>query len=152
MVVGDQLTCKVIRGCKLWRMSEPEIKDRLVWVEIPGRCACTSQFLHIIVCVLVHILNTRVYLLLTGDFHFMWECLKVLFLIFWGTHSLPGSLCNMREIISRNLVDKEAKVFSIADEFILHVFQAHFQAAICSFFDIASTSPLFLTSFELSLC
>ena len=111
-----------------------------MWVEIPGRCACTSQFLHIIVCVLVHILNTRVYLLLTGDFHFMWECLKVLFLIFWGTPSLPGSLCNMREIISRNLVDKEAKVFSIADEFILHVFQAHFQAAICSFFDIASTS------------
>ena len=78
--------------------------------------------------------------ILTGDFHFMWECLKVLFLIFWGTPSLPGSLCNMREIISRNLVDKEAKVFSIADEFILHVFRAHFQAAICSIFGITSIS------------
>ena len=76
----------------------------------------------------------------TGDFHFMWECLKVLFKIFWGTPSLPGSLCNMREIINRTLVDKEAKVFSTGDEFILNAFVAHFQAAICTILDVSSTS------------
>ena len=39
IVVGDQLTCKVIRGCKLWRWRQGEIehKDRLSWAnEVPG--------------------------------------------------------------------------------------------------------------------
>ena len=37
IVVGDQLTCKVIRGCKLWRQGEIEHKDRLSWAnEVPG--------------------------------------------------------------------------------------------------------------------
>ena len=57
-----------------------------------------------------------------------------------GYPSLPGSLCNMREIISHKLVDKNVKVFSTADEFIFCVFQAHFQATICSILGIASTS------------
>ena len=38
VVVGDQLTCKVIRGCKEWRQSESDIKERLAWVnETPGK-------------------------------------------------------------------------------------------------------------------
>jgi hypothetical protein len=37
IVVGDQLTCKNIRGCKLWRMTENHPKDRLSWsCETPG--------------------------------------------------------------------------------------------------------------------
>lgn len=35
--MGDQLTCKNIRGCKLWRATEPHSKDRLTWArETPG--------------------------------------------------------------------------------------------------------------------
>ena len=104
MIVGDQLTCKVIRGCKLWRMSEPEVKDRLVWAnETPGGYIVQNNGMHV-AYMYMHVCTY----ILIGDFHFMWECLKVLLLIFWGTPSLPGSLCNMREIICRNLVDKEA--------------------------------------------
>lgn len=37
IVIGDQLTCKVIRGCKVWRQIELDAKDRLNWAyEIPG--------------------------------------------------------------------------------------------------------------------
>ena len=33
----DQLTCKVIRGCKVWRSPEPDPVDKLIWAnEIPG--------------------------------------------------------------------------------------------------------------------
>ena len=76
----------------------------------------------------------------TGDFHFMWECLRVIFLMFWGIPSQPGSLCNMREIIRRLQVDKTAKVFNTADEFMIHAFKAHLQAHVCHFFGIKSSS------------
>ena len=37
-MVGDQLTCKVIRGSKSWRSPEPDPKDKLVWAnEVPGK-------------------------------------------------------------------------------------------------------------------
>jgi hypothetical protein len=36
-VIGDQLTCKNIRGCKLWRQPEIDPIERLTWAnEIPG--------------------------------------------------------------------------------------------------------------------
>lgn len=36
-LVGDQMTCKVIRSCKLWRQTEVDPKDRLTWAhEVPG--------------------------------------------------------------------------------------------------------------------
>ena len=70
----------------------------------------------------------------------MWECLKVIFLIFWGIPSQPGSLCNMREVIRRLQVNKTAKVFNTADEFVLHTFKAHVQAHICHLLGLKSTS------------
>ena len=73
-----------------------------------------------------------------GDFHFLWECQRVILLIFWGKSSQIGSLCNLRDIIHRVRVDKQGKTFSVGDEFILHVFQARLIAAICSFFSISS--------------
>jgi hypothetical protein len=75
-----------------------------------------------------------------GDFHFMWECLKVIFLIFWGIPSQPGSLCNTREVIRRLQVDKTAKVFNPADEFVLHAFMAHLQAHICHLLGLKTPS------------
>ena len=35
--IGDQLTCKVIRGAKRWRESDISSKDHLEWaLEVPG--------------------------------------------------------------------------------------------------------------------
>ncbi len=66
-----------------------------------------------------------------GDFHFLWECLKVIFQVYWGKPSELGTLSNLREIVDRKQVDKKAKVFSTCDEFLLHAFKSHMVAAIC---------------------
>lgn len=74
-----------------------------------------------------------------GDFHFLWECQRVIMSTFWGKASQAGSLCNLRNIIHRVRVDKHGKTFSVGDEFILHAFQARLVAAICNFFGISSS-------------
>ena len=75
-----------------------------------------------------------------GDFHFLWECLRIVFTIFWGSPSVTGSLCNVRELISRKLVTKAVKVFNVGDEFLVHTFRAHLKSRICSVLGIASAS------------
>lgn len=77
-------------------------------------------------------------IIIPGDFHFLWECLRVVFTIFWGNPSDTGSLCNMRENINRKLVTKTVKVFNTGDEFLVHAFKAHFIARICSILGISS--------------
>ena len=38
VIVGDQLTCKTIRGSKRWRLAEIDPKERLTWAhEVPGK-------------------------------------------------------------------------------------------------------------------
>lgn len=38
VVIGDQLTCKNMRGVKLWRLPEINPVHRLQWVnEVPGK-------------------------------------------------------------------------------------------------------------------
>ena len=66
---------------------------------------------------------------ITCDFHFLCECLKVIFEIFWGSPSQQGSLQFER---NRNHVDKAAKVFSVADEFLVHVFKAYLSVSVCT--------------------
>lgn len=61
-------------------------------------------------------------------------------MMFWGTPSQPGSLCNVREYISRKQVDKEAKVFSVADEFLIHMIKSHLLARVCYLLKITSPS------------
>ena len=132
-MIGDQLTCKNIRGCKLWRQPEIDPTERLTWTnEIPG--------VHFLENVCTHMCNYHWYMYYThiGDFHFLWECLRVVFSIFWGNPSLQGSLCNMREVINRKQVDKKVKVFSVGDEFLLHAFKAHLTARVCTLFNINS--------------
>lgn len=75
-----------------------------------------------------------------GDFHFLWECLRVIFLTFWGTPAEHGSLCNVREQIRRNQVDKDVKVFSVGDEFVIHSFKAHLTARVYTTLGLHSTS------------
>ena len=75
-----------------------------------------------------------------GDFHFLWECLKVLFLMYWEPHGNHGSLSSMRDIINRKQVDRGVKVFSVGDEFLMHTFKAHLAARICTHLNINSTS------------
>ena len=67
----------------------------------------------------------------TGDFHILWECLRVIYMSYWGRASQPGSLCNLREVVRRVQVNKAVKVFSTGDEFLLHCFQSHLLASIC---------------------
>lgn len=76
----------------------------------------------------------------TGDFHFLWECLHVIYTIFWGTPSQAGSLSNLREMVCRTQVEKSVKVFSVGDEFLLHAFQAHLSARICHLLGIKNTT------------
>ena len=66
--------------------------------------------------------------------------LKLSFLIFWGTPDQQGSLYSMREQIRRNTVDKNVKVFSTGDEFVIHMFKAHLAARVCSKLALRSTS------------
>ena len=62
---------------------------------------------------------------------------------FWGSTTTPGSICNLREKVDRNKLDKHASKFSIADEFVLHALEAHLLAHVCSFFGISSsTDPI----------
>jgi len=70
----------------------------------------------------------------------LWECLKVIFLTFWGTPAQHGSLSNMRELVRRLQVDKNVKVFNVGDEFIMHAFKAHLAASICSLLKLKSMS------------
>lgn len=84
------------------------------------------------------------YIKTIGDFHFLWECLRVLFAMFWGSPAQPGSLCNLREIIRRNQVDKAVKVFNVADEFLMHTFKAHLLTSVTSTLsvsDVAQSIP-----------
>ena len=67
----------------------------------------------------------------TGDFHFLWECLRVIYMSYWGRPNHIGSLCNLQEVVRQVQVDKGVKVFSTGDEFLVHCFQSHLLANIC---------------------
>lgn len=73
-----------------------------------------------------------------GDFHFLWECQRVLLEAFWGDVKIVGSLSNLRQYINRLSVDLKGKVFNTGDEFLVHCFHAHLTAAICQKFGIKS--------------
>ena len=64
----------------------------------------------------------------------------MLFVMFWGTPAQPGSLCNLREVIRRTQVDKTAKVFSTADEFMVHTFRAHLLASVTTSIGVSDVS------------
>ena len=46
----------------------------------------------------------------------------------------------MREQIRCNQVDKNVKVFSVGDEFVIHTFKAHLTARVCTTLGLQSTS------------
>ena len=108
--------------------SEVEPKQRLQWAhENPGETTCT----------ITPYCNDK-QVAIPGEFHFLWECLRVTYTIFWGTPSETGSLCNARELVCRKLVTKAVKVFNVGDEFLLHAFRAHLRASVCSILGISS--------------
>ena len=108
-VVGDQLTCKNIRGAKRRRVGEVCQADTLQWAkENPG------------------------------DFHFMWQCLRVLCQLYWGAENIPGSLAHLRATVGRKNMIKGAKSFKEADEFLHHALEAHLTEALCKHLNINS--------------
>lgn len=121
-VTGDQATCVTIRGARRRRVAEFNQVDRLSWAkESPG------------------------------DFHFLWECLKVIFLLFWDTPDNPSSLSHLHSIVNRSSVTPDAKRFQQADEFLEHALQAHLSAAALDFFNVSDvSSPLLSTHQDIS--
>ena len=75
-----------------------------------------------------HHASTYMYQYMLGDFHFMWECVRIILSWYWGNASTPGSLYHLREIVRHHKVDQKGKVFSIADEFIHNCFHSHLLA------------------------
>ena len=86
------------------------------------------------------ILDVIILSCIVGDFHFLWECLKVGFAMLWGTPTTPGSLSCLREKIGRVQVDKSGKVFNVGDEFLVHCFKAHLIASVCTLLNLSSPS------------
>ena len=108
-VVGDQATCTTIRGAKRRRIDDCNCLQRLEWVnESPG------------------------------DFHFLWECLRVIFLSHWGSVDDKGSLCQMKHLLNRSQVDKDAKRFQQCDEFLQDVLDATLVCALTRFMGLSS--------------
>ena len=68
-----------------------------------------------------------------GDFHFLWECLRVIFLLFWGHAHEAGSLAHLKSVINRKNVEKEAKHFQASDEFLHHALDSYLIASLTSF-------------------
>ena len=64
------------------------------------------------------------------------------FSMFWGSPAQISSLCNMREVIRRLQVDKGVKIFNIGDEFLLHVFKAHFKVSISPFLNVKTSAGM----------
>ena len=90
-VVGDQASCVTIRGAKIRRIDDITPLEKLVWAkENPG------------------------------DFHFLWKCLRVIFIRFWGNATEIGSLSSLKLFLNRKEDDKDAKQFQPSDEFQHH--------------------------------
>ena len=70
--------------------------------------------------------------------HFLWECQKVILQSFWGGPTISGSISNLRQVVERFGVDQKGKIFSVGDEFVIHVFHSHFAASICEELNIES--------------
>ena len=75
-----------------------------------------------------------------GDFHFLWECLKVIFQIFWGSPSQKGSLQSERDHTACS--GQQSSKSIVADEFMVHVFKAHLSASVCTLLKLPSTSEV----------
>ena len=59
---------------------------------------------------------------------------------YFGVHQFKFGHCNMREHLRRLRVNKAVKVFNTCDEFLIHMFKAHFAASICTHLNIEDTT------------
>ncbi len=138
MIVGDQLTCKHIQSSKRWRQPEVHAVDRLAWgKEVSGTVTVYMQSIYVMH---IHSIMFNLCPLVSGDFHILWECLKVIFTMLWGIPAQPGSLYTLHEIIWCTQVDKSVKVFNVRDEFLVHTVKAHLTASILTALNLSKTS------------
>ncbi|XP_035665572.1 uncharacterized protein LOC118408824 [Branchiostoma floridae] len=108
-VVGDQASCKNVRGARDWRQGEEDPVERLDWAkESPG------------------------------DFHFIWEALRTAAIPTWGLQTEVGSLSHLRVVIGRLRADKACKNFALSDEFFCHVTTGHLVAALTSYLGLSA--------------
>ena len=99
-------------------------------------------------CILWSILRNPAYLIeyaiTTQNFNFLWECLRIIYMGYWGRPNQPGSLCSPWEAVRQVQVDKGVKVFSNGDGFLLHCFQSHLLANICKQLGVENPSNTIL--------
>ena len=77
VIVGDQKTCSNIRDAKQRRICDYDAFERLEWVNE-----------------------------VPEDF-FMWECLRVIFLLFWKRTDRIGSLSHIKNLLNRGNVSAD---------------------------------------------
>lgn len=74
----------------------PEINpvSQMKWAhEVPGMCVLAkkgSEVITMIIYIIMHV----------GDFHFLWECRRVILDAFWGDVRAVGSLSNLRQHVN----------------------------------------------------
>ncbi|XP_066270851.1 uncharacterized protein [Branchiostoma lanceolatum] len=110
-VIGDQATCKNIRGARRLREDDVDRLERLVWAkECPG------------------------------DFHFLWETARCIALAYWSSPKNVGSLAHLNDVVNRRSVDSLGKKFNPLDEFLHHACEAHLEAALLQHLEMGSPS------------
>ncbi|XP_066272161.1 uncharacterized protein [Branchiostoma lanceolatum] len=110
-IVGDQATCKNIRGARRFRQNDINPLEQLTW---PKECP--------------------------GDFHFLWEDAKCVVMTYWSSPRNAGSLGHLRDLVDRRNVDSLGKNFNATDEFLHHACKAHLTAALLQHLGMQSVS------------
>ncbi|XP_019615400.1 PREDICTED: uncharacterized protein LOC109463125 [Branchiostoma belcheri] len=112
-VIGDQATCKNIRGARRYRQDDVDDLEKLTWAkECPG------------------------------DFHFLWETGRCLFLAYWSSPKNIGSLAHLKDAVDRRTVDSLGKKFNQMDEFLHHACEGHLVAALLQHLEMDSPSEV----------
>ncbi|XP_035681998.1 uncharacterized protein LOC118419629 [Branchiostoma floridae] len=100
-IIGDQATCKNIRGARRLREDDVNRLEKLEWAkECPG------------------------------DFHFVWEGGRCTCITFFSSPKNVGSLAHLKDVVDRRTVDSQGKKFNPMDEFLHHACEAHLIAAL----------------------
>ncbi|XP_078677638.1 uncharacterized protein LOC144914079 [Branchiostoma floridae x Branchiostoma belcheri] len=83
LVIGDQATCKNIRGAKRLRQDDAGPLEKLGWAkESPG------------------------------DFHFLWEVGRCVLLAHWSSPRSTGSIAFLKDLVDRRSLDLKGSNFN----------------------------------------
>ena len=58
--------------------------------------------------IVVMLFSIRVLNAFIGDFHFVWECLRVIVMSVWGSERDKGSLCHLKDVAG-SMLEKRSR-------------------------------------------